>query len=146
MFEIVNGAIGIRRSRPGQPRARCLGCLFRENGVVGHRSRHGPHHVERVERRDSRPRLADVHAGIGDIETLSRRPYRNPQQEAFRAAPRLLFDERRAQPSPFVVEKQRVFARTLRHQALGKAWHEDDAEGTPAGLVRCPDEQVPVAS
>ena len=86
VLEIVDGAVGILRRRPGEARAGFLGRLRGEHAMIGHAAGDRAHHVERVERRHARARFGDVHARIREIQPLGRGADRDLQQQPLGAA------------------------------------------------------------
>jgi len=64
VLEIVDGAIRIRRRRPGQARARFERRVGGEHAMVGNRAGDCAHDVEGIEGRHARPRFRDVETRV----------------------------------------------------------------------------------
>ena len=144
VLEIVDGPIRIGGSWPRQIRAGFLGGLGRERAVVWHAARHRAHDVESVERRHARAGFGHVEPRVGQIEPLACGTDRDLQQQALGASTLVLTDQDGIQRGAAIIEQERILARPLRHDALGEAGDEDDAEAAAAGLVRGADKQSPV--
>ena len=84
---VVDGARGIGRRGPREPRAGFGERLVLELLEVGHAAGERALDVERVERRHARARLGEVHARIREVQPLGRRAGREPQQRALGRRP-----------------------------------------------------------
>ena len=124
-----------------------VGRLGRQHAMVGHASGDRAHDVERVERRHARARFGDVEARIREIQALASPRRSRSSAAAARRLPRSSCPTSAASSvAAPLVEQQRILARPLRHDALGEARHEDDAERAAARLMRRADEQPAVAA
>ncbi len=146
VLEIVDGAVGILRRRPGEVRARFVGRIRGEDAMIGHAAGDRAHHVERVKRRHTRARFRHVHARIREIQSLRRRANRDLQQQPLGAAAIVLQQEIGVDIATAIVEQQRIFARTLRDDTLGETGHEHDAERSSASLMRRAHEHASVSA
>ncbi len=144
MLEVVDRAIGIDGGWPSEIRSRLLRRFGREDAMIRHVARHGPHDVERVKRRHPRARLGNVDPRVREVQPFARGADRDLQQQPLGDAPLFLSDQRSIEGAALLVEEQWILAGTLGHHAFGEARHEHDAKAAPAALMRRADEQAPV--
>ena len=145
MFEVVDCPIGIARCRPRQARAAFVGGLRRQYTMIRHTTGDGTDDVERVERRNPRPRFGDVEAWIRQIQPLARRACGDFQQQTLGRPPLILANQARVERAAPLVEQQGIFVETLRHQALGEAWHEHHTKRAAPRLMRRAHEEATVS-
>ena len=146
VLEVVDRDRRVRRRRPAETGVPLGGGRGLEVLVVGDPAGDGAHDVERVERRDARPRLRDLDPRVREPQAFGGRADREPQQQTLGLPALRLRRQARVQRHAQVgVEHHRVFVRLLRKHAFREAGHEDDAEGAAARLLRAADEDAAVA-